>query len=64
MVFITVTPKRVQVQLCGLDGREERQAALLFAKISPAVEELRRLVGGRHQDREPVSTGTLEALRS
>ena len=60
MVFITVSPKGVKVQLCGLDGREERQAALLFAKISPAVEELRRLVGGRHREREPVSTATLQ----
>ena len=63
MVFITVTPKGVKIQLCGLDGREERQAALLFARISPAVDELRRLVGGRRKEREPVMMGTLEALR-
>ena len=58
MVFITVTAKGVKVQLCGIDAREEREAALLFAKICPAVEQLRRLIGKR-QERAPVLSGNL-----
>lgn len=63
MVLITLSPGRVQVQLAGLDVREEQEAARLFAKVAPAVEELRRLVGGRRRDRESVMSQNLGALR-